>query len=62
MEATGFGQFLISVLVFTTIGFMLAMMVTPPDPVTQIVAIAALLPLVIVGSYLLTYRIGYEWL
>ena len=55
------GQFFISVLVFTVIGFMLAMLLSPPDPFTQIIALITLLPVILAASYILTYRIGYRW-
>lgn len=42
--------------------FLLAAVLGPPDPFTQLYAVAAGLPVVLLAAYLLAYRGGYETL
>jgi Sec-independent protein secretion pathway component TatC len=56
-----FEQFLISAAVLMIAGFVASAALTPPDPFTQAAVVAVLLPVVVVGSYVLAYRRGFEW-
>jgi hypothetical protein len=56
-----FGQFLLSLAIFMTGSLILSAAFTPPDPYTQAVAWLSALPVVLVGSYYLAYRLGFEW-
>jgi len=55
-----FEQFLQSVGILLTIAFAICAFVTPPDPYSQVVAVAVSLPLVLGASYILAYRRGFE--
>jgi len=61
MLSREFGQFLLSLVIFTTVALILSAAFTPPDPFTQAVAWLAAQPVVLVGSYYLAYILGYEW-
>jgi hypothetical protein len=56
-----FRQFLIGTAVLMIGAFILGAVVSPPDPFTQIAVTAVFLPVVLVGSYALAYRRGFEW-
>ena len=59
MGANTFGDFLVTALALMAVGFVLSAMLTPPDPFTQLFAAAGLLPVVLVVSYVLTYRLEF---
>jgi hypothetical protein len=61
MLSKEFGQFLVSLVIFTMVALLLSVAFTPPDPFTQAVAWLAAQPVVVVGSYYLAYTLGYEW-
>lgn len=61
MVSEAFRQFLIGVAVLLTGAFVVSAVLAPPDPFTMVAVNAALLPLVLVGSYVLAYRRGFEW-
>jgi hypothetical protein len=61
MTSQEFEQFLISAAVLMMAGLLASAALTPPDPFTQAAVMAALLPVVVVGSYILAYRRGFEW-
>jgi Sec-independent protein secretion pathway component TatC len=42
--------------------FTFSAIVTPPDPFSQLRINGMLLPVVLVGSYVLAYRVGVEWI
>jgi len=55
-------QFLMSVLVLGLVGQATVAIMTPPDPLTQLYTVGALVPVVLVLSYHLSYQRGYEWI
>ena len=55
-----FRQFLWLLAALVTAGFAVAAVATPPDPYSQLRALAVLLPVALVGAYLLAYRGGYD--
>ena len=57
MGSTTFGDFLGMALVLVVVGFLVSAVLTPPDPFTQLLVLAALLPVVLVVAYVLTYRL-----
>ena len=59
MGSNTFGDFLGMALVLVVVGFVVSAMLTPPDPFTQLLVLAALLPAVLVVSYVLTYRLEF---
>jgi hypothetical protein len=61
MASDEFKQFLISAAVLMMGGFVVGAALTSPDPFTQAAVMAVLLPLVLVASYALAYRRGFEW-
>ena len=56
-----FNQFVLSVLILGLVGHALVTVVTPPDPLTALYGFFLVFPVVIVASYVLSYRIGFEW-
>ena len=61
MRSDEFGQFLVSIVVLAMASFTFSAIVTPPDPFSQLLINGMLLPVVVVGSYVLAYRVGVEW-
>lgn len=61
MTAENFRQFLVTVFVLAVAALVLAAVVTPPDPFSQIRALGVLFPVALVCAYLLTYRAGLTW-
>lgn len=53
-------QFLFSLGLLTLISFFASATLTPPDPTTQLLAFLAFFPMVLAGSYILTYQLGVE--
>ena len=62
MRSDEFGQFLVSIVVLAMASFTFSAIVTPPDPFSQLRINGLLLPVVLVGSYVLAYRVGVEWI
>jgi len=62
MVSGEFRQFLTGVAVLTAGAFVVSAVVSPPDPYTQLAFIAVLFPVAVVGSYVLAYRRGFEWI
>jgi O-antigen/teichoic acid export membrane protein len=61
MPSSEFGQFLLSVVLLFVTVFVLVAIVTPPDPSTQVLFWGVSVPVVLVASYVLSYRRGFEW-
>lgn len=59
MGSTTFGDFLVMALALVVVGFFVGALLTPPDPFTQLLVLAALLPVVPVLAYVLTYWLGF---
>jgi Flp pilus assembly protein TadB len=61
MASEEFRQFLIGTAVLMIGAFIVGAVVSPPDPFTQVAVTTVFLPVVLVGSYALAYRRGFEW-
>lgn len=60
MVSAKFGRFLVLAAVLVTGAFALAAALTPPDPYTQIVVLAVLVPVALAGSYVLSCRMEFD--
>lgn len=61
MDYTTFGEFLLTLLVANMLAIIIAGMVSPPDPFTLLIYYLPLVPVVVVVSYLLVYRGGFNY-
>ena len=55
-------QFVLSVLILGFVGNGVAMLMTPPDPITQLKIVGPMIPFILVASYYISYRREYEWI
>jgi len=62
MTSEAFEQFLIGAAVLMVGAFVAGAALAPPDPFTQMAVVAVSLPVVLVGSYVIAYRRGFEWM
>ncbi|WP_425607509.1 DUF7534 family protein [Natrinema zhouii] len=62
MDYTAFGELLLTLFIANMLAFMLVAIVSPPDPFTQIFYYLPLAPVMVVISYLLVYRGGFNYI
>ena len=61
MASEEFEQFLVGAAVLMVGALLVSAVLAPPDPFTQVAVTAVLLPVVLIGSYVIAYRRGFEW-
>ena len=60
MDTAALGRFLLILLVANGIGFVIAAVVSPPDPFTQLVYYAPVVPITVIVAYVLVYKGGFD--
>ena len=62
MDLPAFGRFLSTLLGINAIAMVIAVQLSPPDPFTMVSYWLPLVPIVVLLSFLLAYRGGFEFL
>jgi len=60
MDTAALGKFLLTLLVANGIGFVVAAVISPPDPFTQLVYYLPVIPITVVVAYVLVYKGGFD--
>ena len=60
MDTAALGRFLLVLLVANGIGFVIAAVVSPPDPFTQLSYYLPMFPITVVVAYVLVYKGGFD--